>query len=153
MRKQETAETDKINRVIHKALRSMRAPEDLTLCEWADKYLMLSPESSAEPGHYRSSRTPYIKEVMDSLVDGTFSSDKDQFRMIFDEIMYRNDEFMVLKDMDSYLLGCEKIESWYKDRDAWGKKCLINVAKSGWFSSDRTISEYNRDIWHLKKLH
>ena len=96
---------------------------------------------------------PRIKEVMDSLVDGTFSSDKDQFRMIFDEIMYRNDEFMVLKDMDSYLLGCEKIESWYKDRDAWGKKCLINVAKSGWFSSDRTISEYNRDIWHLRKLH
>ena len=69
MRKQETAETDKINRVIHKALRSMRAPEDLTLCEWADKYLMLSPESSAEPGHYRSSRTPYIKEVMDSFTD------------------------------------------------------------------------------------
>lgn len=96
---------------------------------------------------------PRIKEVMDSLVDGTFSSDKDQFRMIFDEIMYRNDEFMVLKDMDSYLLGCEKIESWYKDRDAWGKKCLINVAKSGWFSSDRTISEYNRDIWHLRKIH
>ena len=94
-----------------------------------------------------------VKEVMDSLVDGTFSSDHDQFRMIFDEIMYRNDEFMVLKDLDSYLLGCREIESWYLDRDEWGKKCLINVAKSGWFSSDRTISEYNRDIWHLKKIH
>lgn len=94
-----------------------------------------------------------IKEIMDSLVDGTFSRDYDQFRMIFDEIMYRNDEFMVLKDMDSYLQACKKIESMYLDRTAWGKKCLVNVAKSGWFSSDRTISEYNRDIWHLKKIH
>ncbi len=98
-------------------------------------------------------KDPRVKEVMDSLVDGTFSSDKDQFRMIFDEIMYRNDEFMVLKDFDSYLSACKRIEGWYLDREAWGKKCLINVANSGWFSSDRTIGEYNRDIWHLKKIH
>jgi glycogen phosphorylase len=94
-----------------------------------------------------------VKAVMDSLVDGTFSEDKDKFRMIFDEIMYRNDEFMVLKDFDSYLKACKQIESWYLDRDNWGKKCLSNIANSGWFSSDRTISEYNRDIWHLEKIH
>lgn len=98
-------------------------------------------------------RDPRVKEVMDSLVNGTFSKEPDQFRMIFDEIMYRNDEFMVLKDFDSYLSACKRIEGWYLDRDGWGKKCLINVANSGWFSSDRTIAEYNRDIWHLEKIH
>lgn len=94
-----------------------------------------------------------VKAVMDSLIDGTFSSDYDKFRMIFDEIMYHNDEFMALKDFDSYLKASDKIEKWYQDRTSWGKKCLVNVAQSGWFSSDRTIAEYNRDIWHLKKIH
>jgi starch phosphorylase len=94
-----------------------------------------------------------VRMVMDSLINGTFSNDDNQFRMIYDEIMYRNDEFMVLKDFASYLTGCKKIESYYLNRLDWGKKCLINVAQSGWFSSDRTISEYNRDIWHLKKIH
>ncbi len=96
---------------------------------------------------------PRVKEVLDSLIDGTFSKDHEQFRMIFDEILYRNDEFMVLKDFDSYLQASKRIESEYLDRDAWGKKCLVNIANSGWFSSDRTIGEYNRDIWHLKKVH
>ena len=94
-----------------------------------------------------------VKEVMDSLIDGTFSPDKDKFRMIFDEILYHNDEFMVLKDLPSYLSACKKIEALYLDRDNWGKMCLNNIANSGWFSSDRTIAEYNRDIWHLKKIH
>lgn len=96
---------------------------------------------------------PRVKAVMDALIDGTFSSDLDQFRMIYDEIMYRNDEFMVLKDFDSYLSASKKIESLYLNRDNWGRMCLNNIASSGWFSSDRTIDEYNRDIWHLKKIH
>ena len=96
---------------------------------------------------------PRVKEVMDSLVNGTFSKDKEQFRMIFEEILYRNDEFMVLKDFDSYLQASKKIETEYLSRDTWGEKCLVNIANSGWFSSDRTIAEYNRDIWHLKKIY
>ncbi len=95
---------------------------------------------------------PHVKNVMDALIDGTITPDKDQFRLIYDEIMYRNDEFMVLEDFHSYCRASKVIESLYLDRTSWGKKCLINIANSGWFSSDRTISEYNRDIWHLKKI-
>lgn len=95
---------------------------------------------------------PRVKEVLDSLIDGTFSKDREQFRMIYEEILYRNDEFMVLKDFDSYLQASKKIEGEYLERNAWGEKCLVNVGSSGWFSSDRTIGEYNRDIWHLKKI-
>lgn len=96
---------------------------------------------------------PRVQAVMESLIDGTFSSDHEQFRMIYDEIMYRNDEFMVLKDFESYLAASKKVEQLYLDRPGFGKKTLVNIAKSGWFSSDRTISEYNRDIWHLRKIH
>lgn len=94
-----------------------------------------------------------VKMVMDSLIDGTFSRDTEQFRMIFDEIMYHGDEFMVLADFHSYLKACKKIEEMYLERNEWGRKCLINIANSGWFSSDRTIKEYNRDIWHLDKIY
>ncbi|MFA6861368.1 MAG: glycogen/starch/alpha-glucan phosphorylase [Bacilli bacterium] len=95
---------------------------------------------------------PNVKAVIDSLIDGTFSKDKSQFQMIYDEIMYRSDEYLVLKDFHSYLEASKKIEGLYLDRKEWARKCLVNIAYSGWFSSDRTISEYNHDIWHLKKI-
>ena len=44
------------------------------------------------------------------------------------------------------------IEEYYLDKEAWARSCLINIAESGYFSSDRTIEEYNRDIWHLNKI-
>ena len=94
-----------------------------------------------------------IKEVRDSLINGTFSSDKGQFQRIYDEIRYHNDEYRVLKDFDSYDKAADCVRKSYLNRDEWGKKCLANVANSGWFSSDRTIAEYNRDIWHRKKIH
>lgn len=93
-----------------------------------------------------------IKAVLDSLTDGTFADYNDQFRMIFDEVMYRNDEYFILADFDSYLKACQTIEELYVDRLGWAKKCLVNIANAGYFSSDRTISEYNRDIWHLDKI-
>ncbi len=59
------------------------------------------------------------------------------------------DYFMALLDTRDYV-GCkERCLADYEDRGAWGKKMLVNVAKSGFFSSDRTILEYNRDVWHL----
>jgi glycogen phosphorylase len=94
-----------------------------------------------------------VKNVMNSLIDGTFSKDKTQFQLIYDEIMNRGDEFMVLGDFRSYLEASKKMEMFYTDRLSWGQKCLTNVAYSGWFSSDRTIGEYNSDIWHLEKIH
>ena len=93
-----------------------------------------------------------VKVVLDSLVDGTFSPNHEKFRMIFDEVMYHGDEYFILLDFASYLEASKKIESLYADQMSWAKKCLINISKAGFFSSDRTISEYNRDIWHLQKI-
>jgi starch phosphorylase len=92
------------------------------------------------------------KVAIDSLIDGSFDKDPERFRLIYDEIMDRNDEYFILKDFQSYLEATAKMDNLYADRVGWGKKCLVNVAESGYFSSDRTIGEYNRDIWHLPKV-
>ena len=59
------------------------------------------------------------------------------------------DWFMTLLDFDSYKETKERALRAYADREEWAKKMLVNIAKAGFFSSDRTIEEYNRDIWHL----
>lgn len=94
-----------------------------------------------------------VKKVMDSLFNGPWCfSDPNRFRMIFDEIMAKNDQFFVLADFPSYLEACSRAEKMYLDRKNWARSALINIASSGYFTSDRTIEEYNKDIWHLEKL-
>jgi len=95
---------------------------------------------------------PKIKRVVDSLVDGTFHSSREEFRMIFDELMNRNDEYFLFADFEYYLKAQEEIDKLYQDRQKWSKMCLINIAKSGFFSSDRTIEDYVNDIWHLDRV-
>lgn len=95
---------------------------------------------------------PNIKKVIDSLVDGTWNSSREEFKIIFDELMARNDEYFLLKDFESYRLAQEKINNLYQDRANWSKICLANIAKSGHFSSDRTIEDYVKDIWHLNRV-
>ena len=56
---------------------------------------------------------------------------------------------MTLLDLKDYILTKERMQEDYEDEKAWAKKMLVNIAKAGYFSSDRTIAEYNQDIWHL----
>lgn len=56
---------------------------------------------------------------------------------------------MALLDVKDYIKTKEQMLEDYEDEQAWAKKMLVNIAKAGFFSSDRTIAEYNRDIWHL----
>ena len=60
------------------------------------------------------------------------------------------DWFMTLLDLEDYIAAKDKMFADYEDRQKWKKMMLVNIAKAGFFSSDRTIAEYNRDIWHLK---
>ena len=98
-------------------------------------------------------QNPRIRRILDSLFNGPWCEGiNDRFRAIFDEIMNHNDEYYILLDFDAYVKESKKIEEHYKNRDAWTKSCLVNIAKSGYFSSDRTIEQYNKDIWHLNKI-
>ncbi len=107
-------------------------------------------------GHYNAwdyyNNDPRIKHVVDSLVDGTFHESREEFRMIFDELMNRNDEYFLFADFESYLQAQSKVDQLYKNRAVWSKMCLTNIAQSGYFSSDRTINEYVDDIWKLEKV-
>lgn len=97
-----------------------------------------------------------VRRVVESLVDGTFSPENhDIFRGIYNSLLANNrsDEYYVLKDFDSYVATQSKIEETYKNEDLWAKMAVINTARSGKFSSDRTILEYANDIWNLKPMH
>ena len=93
-----------------------------------------------------------IKRVVDSLVNGTFHPSRDEFRMIFDELMNKNDEYFLFADFEAYVQAHEKIDALYQDKSKWARMCLINIAQSGFFSSDRTIEDYVADIWKLERV-
>ena len=95
---------------------------------------------------------PCIKRVVDSLVDGTFHESREEFRMIFDELMNRNDEYFLFADFEAYVEAQERVDALYQNRQLWAKMCLVNIAKSGFFSSDRTIEDYVKDIWKLERV-
>ncbi len=88
-----------------------------------------------------------IKRVIDSLIDGTYSYDKEKFRVIYDSLLKYNDEFFVLKDFDSYIKAQIRVNQLYNNKYNWQKMCGVNIAHSGIFSSDRTIKEYATGIW------
>ena len=92
-----------------------------------------------------------IKKVIDQLVDGTLNSNKNLFSEIHDALLY-DDRYFVLKDLRSYIQTQNKISETYRNSNLWSKITILNVAKSGYFSSDRTINEYNSDIWRLKRI-
>ena len=105
--------------------------------------------SSHKPWDYYNSN-PDIKRLMESLQSGFWAKgeDKDLFAPIFQNIMFK-DYYMVLADFDSYCRIQEKIAQDFQNRLLWGKKSLLNIARSGIFSIDRTVEEYTRDIWHV----
>ena len=94
-----------------------------------------------------------IKAVLDSLFNGPWSGFRhDKFTIIFDEIMNKRDEYFILADFESYVKAQEKIQELYQDRKHWNKMCLMNIANSSFFTSDRTIKSYAEEIWHLEKV-
>lgn len=96
-----------------------------------------------------------IRRVLNQLEDGTYSpADHGLFRDLYNALLYEGvaDRYFILKDFRSYAEAQEKIEEKYRDKDGWAKSVMLNTAHSGKFSSDRTIEEYVRDIWHLEKV-
>lgn len=94
-----------------------------------------------------------IKNVLDSLFNGPWSGFRhDKFTIIFDEIMNKRDEYFILADFDSYVKAQEKIQELYQNKPLWNKMCLMNIANSSFFTSDRTIKSYAEEIWKLEKV-
>ena len=122
----------------------------------ADEIIKMKSEHSYNPQKYLD-RNPQLAKVVNQLVDGTYDPSGMLFKEIHDSIVYGvegqpADVFFLLADFDSYCQAQEKIAKEYADPKTWARKCLINIANSGKFSSDRTIEDYVKDIWKLKKV-
>jgi starch phosphorylase len=90
------------------------------------------------------------KAVMDCFANDRFApQEPGLFRWIVDEILYRGDRYFHLADLPSYIEINQSVDADYLDEELWSRKAAINVARIGKFSSDRTILEYARDIWHI----
>ena len=115
-----------------------------------------SPESVIE--HYKKAdyvskkfyEKPEIKKLVDFIVSDEMIKvgDKENLTRLHQELINK-DWFMTLLDVEDYIRVKDIAFKDYEDRETWNKKVLINISKAGFFSSDRTIAQYNEDIWHL----
>ncbi|MBO5209732.1 MAG: glycogen/starch/alpha-glucan phosphorylase [Lachnospiraceae bacterium] len=96
-------------------------------------------------------KSPVIKEAVDFIVseEALKVGHKENLERLYNELLNK-DWFMTLLDLEDYIAVKDKMMADYEDQNKWRKMMLVNIAKAGFFSSDRTIAEYNRDIWKLK---
>lgn len=125
-----------------------------------DNIFIFGKDSETVIKHYESedyesvdiyARNPKIKEVVDFIISKELMGigNPENLIRLFKEIV-KKDWFMALLDLEDYTKTKEEAFKEYEDRQNWAKKMLINISKAGYFSSDRTIEEYNRDIWKLQ---
>ena len=99
---------------------------------------------------------PGLKRVVDSLIDGSFDdSGTGMYKELYHSLLSTNgwgqaDNFYILKDFEAYRDAQNKVTEAYKNKNEWAKKCWLNMCYAGKFSSDRTIGEYAKEIWHVK---
>ncbi|WP_251860191.1 glycogen/starch/alpha-glucan phosphorylase [Clostridium sp. Marseille-Q2269] len=97
-----------------------------------------------------------LKRVVDTLLDGTFDDgETGMFKELYTSLLegaswHRADNYFIFKDFEDYRNTQNKVDKEYKDRMKWARKCLMNIANAGTFSSDRTIMEYANEIWNIE---
>jgi starch phosphorylase len=98
-------------------------------------------------------KDPEIKRALDLLFSDFFNPDqRGLFEPIRSALLYDGDHFMHLADLRDYADAQARLDRLYSDQEEWSKKAILNVARMGKFSSDRTIAEYNNEIWHAPTI-
>jgi starch phosphorylase len=93
-----------------------------------------------------------LKAVLDRIANGYFShGDRDLFQPIVDTLLY-GDQYMLLADYQAYIDCQEQVSQAYRDQEKWTRMSILNAARMGKFSSDRTIGEYGKEIWAVKPV-
>ena len=92
-----------------------------------------------------------VRRVLTQLINGTYNDDTELFRDLYDSLT-KEDVYFILKDFDSYAEAQQRVDAAYRDQTKWARMAMMNTACSGKFSSDRTIEQYVKDIWKLKKV-
>ena len=125
-----------------------------------DNIYIFGEKSEAVIEHYEKAdyvskdyykKSPMIKEAVDFIVskEALKVGHKENLERLYKELLNK-DWFMTLLDLEDYIATKDKMMADYEDQKKWRKMMLVNIAKAGFFSSDRTIEEYNRDIWRLR---
>jgi starch phosphorylase len=105
-----------------------------------------------QPRHYYDN-VPELKKVIDMIAGDVFCAGRPGlFRPIVDSLLDGGDPYMVLADFEAYVECQRKVSLAYLDQESWTRMCILNVARMGKFSSDRTIAEYAREIWRVKPV-
>ena len=101
------------------------------------------------PGEYYES-DPRLKGAIDLIASGHFTQgDRDAVSAFVGDLL-TSDRFLALADYDAYIEAQGRVEAAYADQDQWSRKAILNVARSGFFSSDRSIRDYIDRIWHVR---
>jgi starch phosphorylase len=107
--------------------------------------------SGYQPRHYYESN-PILKQVIDMIGNGFFSPDDPNRYRVITETLLNSDPFMVLADFQSYLDISDQADSIYQSTERWSRMAILNTARMGYFSSDRTIKEYAKNIWGVESV-
>lgn len=87
--------------------------------------------------------------MVDQLTNGFFTNAGAEFEAIYDSLVIQNDEYFVLRDFGPYADCQESVGRTYENRRRWLEMSIVNIAQSGYFASDRTISQYSKGIWGI----
>jgi starch phosphorylase len=119
----------------------------------AEEIRTLQQHGSYHP-HDLYMANPMLRRVLDTLASDRFNpQEPGLYRWIFESIVNQGDRYFLLADLQSYVDVDIRALQDYMQRELWARKALINIARSGKFSSDRTVLEYSRDIWHIPQVH
>ncbi len=123
----------------------------------ADQVIEFEKNGGYDPMYYFNNDSD-IRTVLMQLINGMYSNgDMEMFRDIYNSLLYpqggnRADVYFILADFKSYAAAQERVESKYKNEEGWAESAILNVARSGKFSADRTIEEYAKEIWHQEPI-
>ena len=132
-------------------IRERVGAENFFLFGLTTEEVFATKESGYDPRAYIDANAD-LRAAIDWIASGQFSGgDSNIFRPIVDSLVY-HDEYMLCADFADYLSCQRKVEQAYADEEHWTTMSILNAARSGFFSSDRTIAEYNRDIWRASTL-
>jgi len=93
---------------------------------------------------------PELKKALEQIRDGFFNDDEELFDPIIDSLLHKGDYFLILADYEAYVNKQGEVDELYKDQKEWSRKSLLNTARVGKFSSDRTIRDYAKEIWNVE---
>jgi starch phosphorylase len=95
---------------------------------------------------------PELKKVLDMIASGFFSMDEpNRYQSIVDNLLKNGDQYLLLADYASYIETQDRVGKLYQNQDEWTRMAILNVANMAKFSSDRSIADYAKNIWHVKK--